>query len=139
MNLTSTRNGASFALEFDDVEIDEAIRLFIPWLEATRSAPTADVETRLASIDHRLTDLQARGVDMATALQQLNAELVKANATTNEIHDDMNTVLEKLAAADPDSPEAQSALAEAKALNDRLTGVASKYTPDSPVPTDPNA
>ncbi len=55
-----------------------------------------------------------------------------ANETTNEIADDLDELIAKLASAPADSEAAAALKAEAESFTARLRGVADKYTKDAP-------
>ena len=60
-------------------------------------------------------------------VDELEAELVEANKTTNEIADDVADLLNRLASGGLTAEEADRVKAQIVALNDRLKGVASQH------------
>ena len=85
------------------------------------------------SLEHKVDKiLQQQGVMMAK-VDELKAELVAANETTNEIAADVTDLLNRLAAGGLTVAEADEVKAQIVALNEKLKGVASQHTPDSPV------
>ena len=75
--------------------------------------------------------LDRQGVMMAK-VDDLKAELVEANKTTNEIADDVTDLLSKLAAGGLSPAEADEVKAQIVALNEKLKSVAAQHTPGSP-------
>lgn len=66
-------------------------------------------------------------------VDELKAELVAANETTNEIAADVADLLTKLATGGLTAAEADEVKAQITALNEKLKGVASQWTPSTPV------
>jgi len=74
--------------------------------------------------------LEQQGVMMAK-VDELKAELVAANETTNEIANDVADLLTKLVEGGLSAAEADEVKAQIVALNERLKGVAAQHTPGS--------
>lgn len=87
----------------------------------------ADIIRRLVTLDRKLEDL------MATA-KEMQAALVEANTTTNEIADDVTALLAKVAAGGMSPAESDAVQAQIVALGARLKDVAAAYTPETPAP-----
>lgn len=66
-------------------------------------------------------------------VDDLKAELVAINETTNEIASDIDDLMKRVSGG-LSAAEADEVNAELVALRDRLTGVAALHTPGSPTP-----
>lgn len=83
----------------------------------------------LPGIHEKLDKIIKQGEFLMAKVEELEAELVKANETTNEIAKDVEDLLAKLAAGGLTAVETAATLASLKSLNARLTGVAASHTP----------
>jgi len=68
-----------------------------------------------------------QGEKIMAKVDELEAELVEANKTTNEIANDIADLLNRLASGGLTVEEADRVKAQIVALNDRLKGVASQH------------
>lgn len=89
------------------------------------SVPSTSLEDK---VDKILSQLGA----MMAKVDELKAELVEINNTTNEIATDIDDLIAKLAGG-LSSTEADEVAAELAALKTKLTGIAAVHTPTSPV------
>jgi uncharacterized coiled-coil DUF342 family protein len=89
--------------------------------------------TILQKILSKVEQVYQQGVKVLAKVDELKAELVAANETTNEIADDVTDLLNKLAAGGLSPAEADEVKAQIVALNEKLKGVAAQHTPGSPV------
>lgn len=99
-----------------------------PWTLPFTFAMPPELVQRLDAMEAQLVLLHTRQEALMTLGEDLKAELVKANETTNEIASDLDTVIAKL--AESTDPAVQEALADLKVFNARLLNVAAKYTPE---------
>ena len=100
-----------------------------------------EIHTHLddAKLDEVLTltrKIFKQGEKMAISVAELKADLAEANATTNEIADDVTALLAKIVEGGLTPAETQEVKDEITALNARLKGVAAQY-PVATTPPDP--
>lgn len=69
--------------------------------------------------------------DLMDKLNQILADLVAANETTNELAADVDALIDKLNALGTEDPRIAEIAAQAAALQTKLRGVADKYTPET--------
>lgn len=100
-------------------------------------AALATLRELLTTIATTQVSQEALLMTIKSTLDEARAELAAANTTTTEIAADVADLVQRAVNAEANSAEATAVLADAKALSDRLRGVASTYTPpaDDP-PTD---
>lgn len=89
-----------------------------------------ELAQQLARIELTVDTLRVQIGALQMLGEELKAELVKANNTTNEIAADLTELIAKLAGSS--DPAVQEALDGLRALNTRLSGVAAQYTADAP-------
>jgi hypothetical protein len=89
-------------------------------------------------LSRKLDDLfalvQAQGVSIMAAFDEMKAELATINVTTNELAEDLDDVIAKLAAATGGvlTPEqAAEIVDDLKATSEGLKAVAAKWTPET--------
>lgn len=74
--------------------------------------------------------------EIMSKLDEINAELVKINETTNEIASDIDTLILQLSGG-LSASDADTIINSLKEKSAALRSVAEKYTPESPVPEEP--
>lgn len=65
-------------------------------------------------------------------VDELKAELVAANEVTNEIASDLNDLISRVGEGSLSPAEAEEIKTQLSSLRERLTGVASQHTPETP-------
>jgi prefoldin subunit 5 len=80
----------------------------------------------LANMNQKLDELLAQGRVTMSALSELRTELETINATTNELADDVDALLVKVA----EGTATQADVDAARAISAKLRGTADKFTPE---------
>ena len=91
----------------------------------------------ISGLENRLDIIQKQLEVIMAKVDDLLADLKEANATTDEIANDVDVLLSKLVAGGLTAAETTQVQSEIAALKTRLQGVAAKYTPDVTVSTIP--
>lgn len=90
-----------------------------------------DLRIRETILSH-LVAIKQQGVHIMSKMDDLEAELVTANDTTNEIASDLDALIAQSVKPGLSEAEADQLKADIQAFNTRLRGVADKYTAPTP-------